>query len=192
MPVRKLAPLFGTKKLDDVNDEIGAAATGTIGCETTGVSAIDVPDLFDLAAFAAALAAAAAALACALAAAAAAFAAAFCWAAVICGATTAGALTTGAAAAAGVRVPALVALVVDAIGVSVLASVDGWSDARLTSDADVLLLVPVVVDDAVDVVDVVGTIDVSVTVTPGAGGAVVSDLVVVVVCVEVEEAPPDG
>ncbi len=89
-------------------DPIGAAATGIIGCDTTGATAIAVLDFFDLAAFAAAFAAAFCCFARALAAAAAAFAAAFCCFAVIAGAaahltlhTSSGSLVAGDAALAG-------------------------------------------------------------------------------------------
>jgi len=50
---RKVAPKLGFKRVVVENDVIGPAATGAIGCETTGVKAMEVPGLFDLAAAAA-------------------------------------------------------------------------------------------------------------------------------------------
>lgn len=123
--------MFGFIKLVVEIDTIGDAETGIIGCETTGVTAMDVPGLFDFAAFAAAFAASAAAFAWAFAAAAAAAAAAFCCLAVNAGATNAGAVTFGVTAGVDTTEAATTTAVGGAtIGVSVLASEEGCNVAR--------------------------------------------------------------
>lgn len=112
--------------------------------------AMAVPDLFDFAAFAAAFAAAAAAFACDLAAAAAALAAAFCCLAERAGATKVAVLAAGVAAAVETTgATATLATGAVEIGVRVLASEVGWSDARS---------VDVVTDELVTLDVVVGTV----------------------------------
>ena len=142
--------MFGFIKLVVENDVIGDAETGIIGCETTGVTAMDVPGLFDFAAFAAAFAASAAALACAFAAAAAAAAAAFCCLAVNAGATNAGAAIAGVTAGADTTGAAATTAVGDAaIGVSVLASEEGCNEAKSATRVVGDVVVPLPTKDVV-------------------------------------------